>query len=408
MLANNEENIYTQLLLTSDLKGYIYNPAYYFSSEEDSVKKHLDLVMMTNGWRRFKWEEVLQNKNLHQEFLPEYAGHLINGKITDKKTGLPVENVTTYAAVPGDKYELGCSISNKKGLIQYDLKKIYGSNELIVQTDNTKDSIYAIDIANPFSEKFADRIFPAFALPEHLEKEILSHSISTQVQGSFGIENLLKFKKQVIADSTSFYGEPDKKFFLDDYTRFNTMEEVIREYIAGVTLKKHQQKFHFRLMDEPLRIFFDDDPMMLLDGVPVFDADRIIAADPLKIKKIEVVTRKYFQGSLVASGIISLASYTNDLEGFPLDPHSLILEYDGLQLQREFYSPEYDKPDQHGNRIPDFRNVLYWNPNIRLREMGTKQISFYTSDRKGKYIGVIQGITTEGKPGSGYFNFEVR
>ena len=55
----NEENIYSQLLLTSDLKGYVYNPAYYFSNTSDSVKQHLDLVMMTNGWRRFKWEALL-------------------------------------------------------------------------------------------------------------------------------------------------------------------------------------------------------------------------------------------------------------------------------------------------------------------------------------------------------------
>ena len=61
-VTNNESNIYTQLLLSSDLKGYIFNPAYYFSSDEDSIKQHLDLVMMTNGWRRFKWENVLAEK----------------------------------------------------------------------------------------------------------------------------------------------------------------------------------------------------------------------------------------------------------------------------------------------------------------------------------------------------------
>lgn len=133
-----------------------------------------------------------------------------------------------------------------------------------------------------------------------------------------------------------------------------------------------------------------------------------MAIDPLKIKKIEVVTRKYFQGSLVATGIVSLTSYHNDLEGFQLDPHSLILEYEGLQLQREFYSPNYEKRADAESRIPDFRNVLLWNPNIRLPERGNTQISFYTSDRKGKYIGVIQGITAEGKPGSGYFYMDVK
>lgn len=57
-----QENIYSNLLLTSDIKGTVYNPAYYFASEEDSVKQQLDLVMMTNGWRRFNWQDLMSNK----------------------------------------------------------------------------------------------------------------------------------------------------------------------------------------------------------------------------------------------------------------------------------------------------------------------------------------------------------
>ncbi len=54
-----QDNIYSGILLTSDIKGCVHNPAYYFSGDADSVARHLDLVMLTNGWRRFKWKEVL-------------------------------------------------------------------------------------------------------------------------------------------------------------------------------------------------------------------------------------------------------------------------------------------------------------------------------------------------------------
>jgi len=91
-----------------------------------------------------------------------------------------------------------------------------------------------------------------------------------------------------------------------------------------------------------------------------------------------------------------------------MDPHALVLEYEGLQLRREFYSPKYDNPNPATKRTPDLRNVLYWSPNIRISEMGRKQVDFYTSDRKGKYIGVIQGITASGKSGSSQFFFEVQ
>src|SRR6202008_1533246 len=62
LASDSSDNIITALLLSSELKGHVHNPAYYFSSDEDSVKQQLDLVMLTNGWRRFKWEEAVSRK----------------------------------------------------------------------------------------------------------------------------------------------------------------------------------------------------------------------------------------------------------------------------------------------------------------------------------------------------------
>ena len=53
-----QQNIYSDFLLSNDIKGKVYNPAYYFSSDADSVASHLDLVMLTNGWRKFNWEKI--------------------------------------------------------------------------------------------------------------------------------------------------------------------------------------------------------------------------------------------------------------------------------------------------------------------------------------------------------------
>jgi hypothetical protein len=400
-------DINSYLWLSSDIAGVIESPEYYFGEPDQELADVTDNLMLTQGWRRFNWDEVLQNKTPVFEYVPEYAGHIILGKITDRNTGQPVNNIGTYASASGLKYQLGYSASNSRGELKYDLENFYGFNELVIQTEYIADSGYRINILNPFIEKYSDRAFPSFELPEY-RKEIRSHSIGTQVQNAYLIDSMIKFIPRKNRDSTSFYGEPDKKFFLDDYTRFNTMEEVMREYIAGLVVKRQKQKFHFRLLNNPVRLFFDQDPLMLVDGMPVSDGDKIMAIDPLKIKKIEVVNKLYFQGSMVASGILSLSSYNGDLEGFQMDPHALVLEYEGLQLRREFYSPKYDNPNPATKRTPDLRNVLYWSPNIRISETGRKQVDFYTSDRKGKYIGVIQGITASGKSGSSQFFFEVQ
>jgi len=227
------------------------------------------------------------------------------------------------------------------------------------------------------------------------------------VQNAYLTDYLQRFDAPWNPDSTAFYGQPDKKYFLDDYTRFNTMEEVMREYVSDVSVHRSQQKFHFRVLNSPHQLFFNEDPLMLMDGVVVFDADKIMAYDPLKVKKIEVVGREYYFGQMIASGIISWSTYKGDLDGFQIDPNAVAVEYEGLQMQREFYSPIYETDGQVNSRMPDFRNLLYWSPDLKTNADGSVQISFYSSDRQGRYIGFIQGMSADGKAGSQSFEFEV-
>jgi hypothetical protein len=405
--AGQEPDILSYLWLTSDLQGSIESPEYYLNNAGPEVDAATDNLMLTHGWRRFRWDDVLQNK-VSFDFIPEYEGHVVSGRITDKRTGAPVENALAYLSAPGIRFQVGGAMSNKKGQLLFDIKNFYGSNEIVLQAENNqRDSNYRIDILNPFSEKFSAIPVPSFDLSPELREDLVTRSIGMQVQNAYLNDNLQRFDMPDMQDSTSFYGVPDNKFFLDEYTRFNTMEEVMREYITGVSLRKRQQKFYFRMLNDPYRLFFDEDPLVLMDGVPVFDVDKIIAMNPLKVKKIEVVNRKYYLGPLIANGIVSYTTYKGDMEGFQLDPNAVVVEYEGLQMQREFYSPCYETEKQIKSRMPDFRNLLFWSPEIKTDEHGKKQILFYSSDQQGKYMVVIQGITAEGKAGSHSFTFDI-
>ena len=78
-----EQTIYSELLLSSDLKGYIDNPMYYFNSDDLEVKAHLDLVMMTHGWSRFSWQEIFSNDFPELKF-PLEQGFNLTGKLFKK------------------------------------------------------------------------------------------------------------------------------------------------------------------------------------------------------------------------------------------------------------------------------------------------------------------------------------
>jgi hypothetical protein len=130
--------------------------------------------------------------------------------------------------------------------------------------------------------------------------------------------------------------------------------------------------------------------------------------EPIKIKKLEVLTRKYYLGPLAFNGIVSYTTYAGDLAGLQLNPQSVSLDYEGLQRQRVFYSPYYSDQKQRESRIPDRRNLLFWAPKVTLSKEGKRQLEFYTSDLTGDYTIVIEGLTKDGMAGSTQQTFSVK
>lgn len=388
--------------LTSDLKGDIESPNYYFT---EAGIKAADNLMLTHGWRRFAWQNIARSAKPIIEFLPEVEGHIINGKIINAKTGKPAVDVLTYLSVPGARLQLYGSQSNSHGDIRFYTKNFIGSNEVILQADNRVDTSYGLELSNPFSEKVSSSTIPAFQLSDNTKNALLDNSIVSQVQNAYSGEKL----KQLYApgiDSTAFFGRPDSQYLLDNYVRFTTMEEVLREYVHEVLVRRQKEKFRLMISDNVNHILMED-PMILLNGVPVFETDKIMQYDPLKIRKLEVMNKEYYFGPLILKGMMNFTTYRPD-PAMLVDKNSVVIDYEGLQLQREFYSPVYETESQLTGRMPDFRNVLYWSPAINSDSQGKARISFYTSDQKGKYLVVFQGMTSTGNTGENSFSLEVK
>ena len=398
-----EENIVTYLMLTADLKGYIESPSFYLEPGGSGTGEAADLLMLTQGWSRFRWEEVNNPKTPFFRYLPELEGPLICGEIRQKATGRPAGQVTAFLSVPGRIFDLCTATSNASGDIRFNTHAFYGRSEVIIQSDSN----YVVNINNPFSERFSGRYQQEFSLSRKWESTLAGRSLSAQVENLFLADRKHRLIPYSAADTLQFYGKPDLHYNLDDYTRFVTMEEVMREYVGDVRVRKQGEQFHFRVRNGLFNTFFEDDPLVLVDGVPVADISRIIAFDPLKIKSVDVISRKYYSGPMVNDGLVSYQTYDGDLAGFQLDPGALVLEYEGLQQQKEFYTPVYQTAQQQASRLPDQRNVLHWTPDIKTGPDGKSHLSFYTSDLKGTYIVLVQGLSADGLAGYGRLSFTV-
>jgi hypothetical protein len=405
--ASMHEDINSYMYLTSDLKGKVENPGYYFEQITPQKDLELDNVMISHGWRRFKWTDVFGASVPKYEHLPEYDGHFVYARVMHAADHTPAAGIETYLAPLDFPANLYGGISNKNGEVAFELKKFRGTKELTLQTNLLRDSTYEFEILNPFAKEFSEKPVLPFKFDITRDKELLARSMNMQIGNSF-MPRVFAEKKAALTDSLSFFGLPDEKYFLDDYTRFPTMEEVLREYVRGVMVRKRNKSFHFRMLDRLIpNTFYRTDPLVVLDGIPIFNLDKFMEVDPLKIKKIEVMSSRYLLGMMQFTGIVSFSTYKNDLAGFELDPKVLVTSYDGVQAEREFYAPKYDNQASLATRMPDFRNLMHWSPNVITDENGKAQIQFFTSDFTGNYQVIVQGITNDGVAGSSTTSFNV-
>lgn len=123
--------------------------------------------------------------------------------------------------------------------------------------------------------------------------------------------------------------------------------------------------------------------------------------DPLFIKKIETVRKRFIKDGFKYSGIVSFSTYNGDYKGLQLNNKALVVEYDGIQLAIKYISPKYEKPTDKNSRIPDYRNVLYWNPLVNTNDKGEAILEFYASDDISEYEIHVEGISNDGRTACG-------
>jgi hypothetical protein len=220
---------------------------------------------------------------------------LVKAKVADL-SGKAAPGVMTYMAIAAPVVELRTAISDEEGNVQFLIPNLPSKGQLILQADNRKDSNLVFTV----------------------EKDYLN---------AFGTEEQPVWNYD-IGDTTFFYGVPDKSYELDNYTRFASLEEVFREYVTEVKIGKQGENFSLNVLNKPFKIFFNNEPLVLLDGVPIFNYNRLLEIDPLKIRRIDVVARKYYLGSLLCNGIINLFSFDGDLAGYSLPYRALVSEFD--------------------------------------------------------------------------------
>jgi hypothetical protein len=409
-VTKNETNIYTQLLLSTDLKGYIFNPAYYFSGDEDSVKQHLDLVMMTNGWRRFKWENLVAEKWPVLTFAPEDFIS-IKGKVLGL-TRLQLSNKELTGILKtkdGATDFLNIPMSSDG---QFKAEKLYffDTAKLYYQFNNDKDKILTGTASFAFNNSFVKSpVQPAALLssvfaPFKQDTAILLKSSSLaklqreqtqrnkiQTLSTVVVKTKQKsLKEKMDAEYTSglFSGGDGYTFTTEDDPFAKSAQNVLtylQGKVAGLQISTTGQggatwrgsatSFFLNEMNTDVsqlqNTSMNDVAMIKVFRPPFFGASGGGAGGA-----IAVYTKK---GASANSNVKGL-DFTN---------------LSGYSVIKQFYSPNYETSNDPA--VADYRTTLYWNPFILMDKNNRRvTIPFYNSDNCKKIRVIIEGINEQG------------
>ncbi len=375
------------LLLTSDLKGGIQDPGYYFEDHSPQRQKHLDDLLMTQGWRRFTWEQVLfeRKTDIEYEKVDEIT---VSGRVTRQFFDLPLKNIPVTMTIKSGFNDVFRTTSDDKGRFAFGISGYHDTLQVEItarQPNGKRNLLIHLDKT---------------ALPE-TQRLYSSYSRDMVIKGRGKYTGPVPGEESGEPgkpDLHRLYRQPDAVIIVDErFSNYHSVFEILKGRVPGVQVNGDNV-----VIRGPSSIMLSNEPLYLIDNVPV-DKSAVSSLNPMDIDRIEILKGPgaAIYGSRGANGVISIYTRRGRFA------ERGVLEFLMLAYHRphEFYSPRYGTV--YDELIPDNRNTLYWDPDIEIRENGMTDVVFYTSSSTGRFLVVAEGISAKGKIATGETDFLV-
>lgn len=399
-------NIFTSLMLESDLKGHIEAPGYYFDESNKAAAGHLDLLMLTQGWSDYNWNELVAST-------PEIAvkkqyGITMTGSATQDLFRKTLKNTLLTLSMKQNEQLFHDSITtDDKGEFVLTGLVLPDSTEIafaVPEKRNRKQSIKVNTFMAPLPlSSFIDFELPR---PEKIEKyqQQASKRYSDDKENhpwkyEILLEDILVKKIVDDIDINDSHLRPYPKADMAVITDENDLSYPSPLYFLSRSISRvfyDGQTVYIKGLSNPRE---QSSPMFLLDGMEV---DQLTIENlPMDVvERIEVVYEPsslimWPHNSLAQKGGV-IAVYTKRLSNY--DDYSsgeLLHKVRGYYESRKFYSPKYENKQQLNQN--DRRTTLLWAPVINTDENGIARVSFYNANRPATVKISLEGISPDGK-----------
>ena len=387
------DNILSNLLLTSDLKGYVEDPAFYFLNQDARTLRSIDYLMMTHGWRRHKMENVLRTPSLNFTNYIE-KGQTISGRIMGF-FGANVKKGPICVLAP--KYNIiATTETDEKG--QFIVNTSFRDSTTFLVQARTKKGFAGVDILmDPPQYPVATHKAPYFnGSTTFMENYLMNTRDQYYMEGGMRVYNLKEVTVTAKRERPS-----SKSIYTGGINTYTVEEDRLQGYgqtafdaasrLPSVTITNGSE-IHIRNNSEPAIIVIDDivyeDASDILKDIQVSDMSSISL-----LRGADAV----ILGPRASGGAVVIT--LKDPRNLPARPAQGIITYTPLGYSEsvEFYHPTYDTPEKKNAQRSDFRSTVYWNPELRLDAEGKATIEYYTPDSTAPEDIIIEGVDKNGK-----------
>ncbi len=415
---NSETTILSSLLLTSDLKGYIEKPNYYFNKTDDKKIADLDKLMLTQGYRRFSYKEILADRFPTISYLPE-QGISLTGTLRDL-TGMPVRKGALRLMVPGKPISAELVTTNL-GVFNFQNLVFPDSSQVVISAKYNPNAANMMIIMDGMPTPIPGKNKNVVDEVKNIDTVLSAYLNNSQKQYRY-----LRTLKEVVIK-----GAPVKRVSHRDHSALSGLSpnadhlieadafagcagmllDCVRSRATGLTFD--QDKFYVsRDYNQggrtPVQVFLNNFPveprdinsvnLVELESVEVFLTDQLGTVDRAYGTKgvLVINTKKPATGTKISrQELLDMIPKKNIITISPM----------GYSKEREFYSPKY-LPNAPISST-DLRTTIYWNPKVITDATGNFSFDFFNADGKGSYRAVVEGFDKNGNIGRVVYRYKV-
>ncbi|MCR8560584.1 carboxypeptidase-like regulatory domain-containing protein [Mucilaginibacter sp. BJC16-A38] len=418
---NSETTILSYLLLTADIGGYVEKPNYYFNHPDEKKLADLDILLQTQGYRRFSYDGIMTEKYPSISFLPE-QGITLTGTLR-AFNGMAIGNGNVSLKIKDKNYSAN-AVTDADGRFRFPNLVFSDSTQVFLSARNNtraSDLVLTAD-GDPYQKINSNPTTPDAVM--NIDSTLSSYLKNSKVQ----FNNSHVLKEVVIKDTrivktvshkdysslSSLSSEPDHLIKAEMLQGCGNVLNCIKVFATGMIYENN----NFYVMRDynsgnktPVQVF--------VKGMPV-DNNYLENISAAEIESVEIFLKDEL--GLVNSAYNSNGAIVVNMKKAPegqkitlaqlrdlIPPkNELTISPKGYVIKRSFYLPRYSGPRASQPNQIDTRSTIYWNSNIVTDATGTASFEFFNSDGTGTYRAIVEGIDKDGNIGRQLFRYTVK